>query len=78
MTFYVKYSNAQGYELRIENPRVGGSSPSFATIFSIIFNILLRFKKDLEALFALHTSYTLFVWLSVTSDHIVFIVIGCV
>jgi len=29
-----------------------------SAISSNIFNILLRFKKDLEALFLLHTSYT--------------------
>ena len=60
------------------NPRVGGSSPSSATISLDVINILQRLKKDLEALFALHTSYTLFGWLPVTPDYIVFIVIGCV
>jgi hypothetical protein len=35
-------------------------------------------KKDLEAIFALHTPYTLFGWLPVATDYIVFIVIGCV
>jgi hypothetical protein len=41
------------------NPRVGGSSPSSATIFINFINNLYRFKKDIEAIFALHTSYTL-------------------
>ena len=36
MTFYVKYSNAQGYELRTENPRVGGSNPPPGTIASLV------------------------------------------
>jgi hypothetical protein len=33
------------------NPRVGGSSPSSATISYNIINILQRFKKDFEAFF---------------------------
>ena len=33
MTLYVKYSNVWGYELRIENPRVGGSNPPPGTIY---------------------------------------------
>jgi hypothetical protein len=41
------------------NPRVGGSSPSCATIFIYIINNLYFFKKDIEAIFALRTSYTL-------------------
>ena len=40
------------------NPRVGGSSPSSATISHNVINILQRLKKDLEALFALHASYS--------------------
>ena len=52
-------------EQRNHNPRVGGSSPSSATIFINIINNLYLLKKDLEAIFALHTSYTLFGWLSV-------------
>jgi len=38
---------------------------SSATIFINIINNLYLLKKDLEAIFALHTSYTLFGWLSV-------------
>ena len=63
---------------RNHNPRVGGSSPSSATISPNLISVLYCFKKDFEAIFPLHTSYTLFGWLPVTSDHIVFIVIGCV
>jgi hypothetical protein len=37
---------------------------------------LQRLKNDFEAFFALHTSYTLFGWLLVAPDYIVFIVIG--
>jgi hypothetical protein len=33
------------------NPRVGGSSPSSATIFINIINNLYRLKKDIEAIF---------------------------
>ena len=43
------------------NPRVGGSSPSSATIFINIINNLYRLKEDLEAIFPLHTPYTLLV-----------------
>ena len=43
------------------NPRVGGSSPSSATIFINIINNLYCFKKDIEAIFALHTSYALLI-----------------
>ena len=60
------------------NPRVGGSSPSSATISLNFLNILLRFKNHFEVFFVLHTSYTLFGWLPAAQDYIVFIVIGCV
>ena len=40
-----------GLEQRNHNPRVGGSSPSSATISLNIFNALQRLKKDLEAFF---------------------------
>ena len=65
-------------EQRNHNPRVGGSSPSSATISLNTINELQRLKKDFEAFFLLHTPYTLFGWLLVTPDYIVFIVIGCV
>ena len=60
------------------NPRVGGSSPSSATISLNIINNLQRLKNHFEAIFLLHTSYTLFGWLPDAADYIVFIVIGCV
>ena len=60
------------------NPRVGGSSPSSATIYLNIIRVLQCLKNDFEAIFALHTSYTLFGWLPAAQDYIVFIVIGCV
>ena len=56
-------------EKRNHNPRVGGSSPSSDTIFFNTINILHRLKKDLEVLFLLHTSYTLFGWLPVMQDY---------
>ena len=63
---------------RNHNPRVGGSSPSSATIYINVINVLQRLENDFEAIFLLHTSYTLFGWLPGTQDYIVFIVIGCV
>ena len=33
MTLYVKFSDGQWYELRTENPRVGGSNPPLGTTF---------------------------------------------
>ena len=60
------------------NPRVGGSSPSSATIFLNIINILQRIKNDFEAFFPLHTPYTLFGWIPDAPDYVVFTVIGCV
>ena len=42
------------------NPRVGGSSPSSATIFLNIIIVLQCLKNDFEAIFGLLTSYTLF------------------
>jgi len=51
---------------------------SSATISLNIFSALQRLKKHFEAIFALHTSYTLFGWLPDAPDYIVFIVIGCV
>jgi hypothetical protein len=67
-----------GLEQRNHNPRVGGSSPSSATISFNAINILQHLKNDFEAFFPLHTSYTLFGWLPDALDYIVFIVIGCV
>ena len=40
------------------NLRVGGSSPSSATIYINIINVLQRFKNDFESIFALHTANT--------------------
>ena len=58
-------------EQRNHNPRVGGSSPSSATISPNIINELQHLKNYFEAFVALHTSYTLFGWLPVTPDYIV-------
>ena len=52
---------------RNHNPRVGGSSPSSATIYLNVINVLQRLKNDFEAIFALHTSSTLFHSLSETN-----------
>ena len=48
------------------------ASPSFSTISLNIINILHRLKNDFEAIFALHTPYTLFGWLPAAQDYIVF------
>jgi len=56
-------------EQRNHNPRVGGSSPSSATISLNVINILQRLKNDFEAIFLLHTSYTLFGWLLVGKNY---------
>ncbi|XDZ67698.1 DUF6538 domain-containing protein [Alphaproteobacteria bacterium LSUCC0226] len=44
----------------------------------IYSRILQRLRNIFEVFFSLHTSYTLFGWLPVAQDYIVFIVIGCV
>ena len=73
--FLFSKNNLIGLYRTIGNNKMVASS---ATISLNTINKLQRLKYRFEAFFLLHTSYTLFGWLPVTPDYIVFIVIGCV